>query len=266
MDRIKIAFIGNCQAMSYLRLYHEFIDPEAEFRIIPNYHPAEPEGWQFVASADIVVWQVLTWAPKVNDMDTGGKVYFFPHVAAPGLWPNQGERHARCAPSRQHPDGIIASEIGDRFLNRMIREGTPPSDAATLYLADDMRAADRFRELVLQQQRARDLLCDMCVGERIEAQMCDTPLFFTPNHPRNAVILPIATELFSRMGASALVLATMNEHAPPALVPTTELPIHPAVAETFGLRYADCQSRYNWIASETLTFAEWIRSYMEFPG
>jgi hypothetical protein len=45
-----------------------------------------------------------------------------------------------------------------------------------------------------------------------------------------------------------------------------QVPVHPKVVSTLGLRWADAQRRYNFHKSETLTFEEYVKRYIRVYG
>jgi hypothetical protein len=221
-----------------------------------------------VAGADVLVRQVLDFAPRIGDLDTRATVHLVPHVSAAFLWPHAGLPHPSNAPAPLlDASGPYPAEIGDSFLNRLIAQGVPVEEAVTRYLDTDVakvRNVDRLMELFMDRQRARDRTCDFNFADFIEANFRTQWLFRTPNHPETPMSVMLAAEVFGRLGVDASIIKALRAQPPADMFPRTALPVHPGVIAHFGLSYVNPQTRYRYFDEGSFTFAEYVRRYMRY--
>jgi hypothetical protein len=267
--RPTVVFVGNCQmdalAVLYRRLHAG--NPDRHIVYMASYAEATDADREIVANASILVQQVLDFVPAIGDLPTRGRVYLVPHATAAFLWPFGGTPHPLNQPEPMlDPSGPYPAELGDTFLNRLIAGGIPADQAVGEYLAASvpkLRRLDRLMELHLARQRDRDTACDIPIAHRIEAQFPSVRLFSTPNHPEASLALWIARQVFGRMGEGAESIGRMLADAP-EVMPPSEMPIHPSVAEYFGLQYAAPDRRYRYFNEGRFTFAEFASRYMRY--
>jgi hypothetical protein len=264
-----VVFVGNCQMGALARLYRH-IRPDlrdADVTYVPSYEEANEADRRRIAEAGVLVQQVVDFAPRIGDLPTRGRVHLVPHATAAFLWPYGGTPHPRNRPEPTLDlSGPYPAELGDSFLNKAIAAGMAPDAAVTSYLATDVpqvRRIDRLRELHMAKQRDRDQACGIPVADRIESQFQTTCLFRTANHPEPPMMLWLAAEVFARMGEPPAALALLESGAP-EVMPPSEMPIHPAVAEHFGLGWATAERRYRFFDEGGFTFSEYAGRYMRY--
>lgn len=265
--RLLTVFIGNCQISGLSAFYRKTLPPDAEHdvRYVAAYEEATPETLALVARATTVVQQVLNSLPKIGEIAVSARRVLVPHIGGMFLWPYGGTPHVH-----SQPDPLLGGvgpynkEFGDSFLNRMIVRQVPADQAVADYLAADRQTrdrAERMMELHTQNQRERDALCDLDVAGFIEARLRGECLFRSPNHPVPALQHWVAAEICARMGvpaeAIAAVIAARHDG-----VPQSETPVHPAVAQHFGLAWATPERRYRFHDEGGFTFVEFAGRYM----
>ena len=76
--------------------------------------------------------------------------------------------------------------------------------------------------------------------------------------------MTLAEHLFSRLGMDPAIVTAAAANPPPDLFPVSAPPIHPRVAEKFGLTFADARSRYRYFDEGSFTFEEYCGRYMRF--
>jgi tetratricopeptide (TPR) repeat protein len=265
-----LVFIGNCQTDTLSVLYRAVVSPLTGEQVsyLPSYVAADTAAAALVAGADVVVRQVLDFAPQTDELASQARSVLVPLISAPYLWPCSGRAHPRNAPAPYlDPSGPYDAELGDSFLDRMIAREVPAEAAAAEYLAVDivaLRHVDRMREISLDRQRAREEACGgYRLTEAIEARLPREKLFRTVNHPERPLTLLLAAQAFERIGVPAECLAALESYPGP-LFPATEAPIHPAVARHFGLSYADAGARYRFFDEGRFTFEDYARRYMTY--
>jgi tetratricopeptide (TPR) repeat protein len=149
----------------------------------------------------------------------------------------------------------------------MIRDGVDPEEAVTRYVSADiaaLRNVDRMREIMMDSQRKRDLICGYEFAEYIDAHFKNCKIFRSPNHPTETLTLLFATEVFKRLGLEDGILGRLELVPKAALFPPTEMPIHPSIIAHFGLSYVDIDTRYRFFDEGSFTFAEYAARYMRY--
>ncbi len=266
----KIGFIGNCQLGTLSKIYQHLLAENAgtEIFYIPSYQHSNFEQRQLIATADVIVRQILDFDQKIGSLETEAREILFPHVAAPFLWPNTGQAHPLNA---QFPyfdqSGPYPAELGDSFLNRMLADKVEPDRAVATYLATDLgktKRLDRMVEVVLDKQRARDKCGGYDFADFIAARFRTESLFRSPNHPESALIMSMAAQLFERLDMDPGMIARAVENPPRDIIPVTETPIHPSVVRHFGLTFAPGERRYRYFDEGSFTFKEYADRYMRF--
>jgi Polysaccharide biosynthesis enzyme WcbI/Tetratricopeptide repeat len=267
--RASIIFVGNCQMGALTNIYRRALPEGHDHDVIylASYVDATEEAARKVASADILVQQIIDFVPQIGDLPTQGKVVLVPHISAAFLWPNAGTPHPINKPEPLiDQSGPYNAELGDSFLNRLIANNTAPSEALSEYLAADVataRRAERMMELHLQKQHDRDAVCGIAIADYIEARFRTQKLFRSRSHPVPDMMLWVAEQVFSNMDMGGARVHALASNMPDVL-PPSETPIHPAVAAQFGLTYAPPDRRYRFFHEGSFTFAEYVVRYMRY--
>jgi tetratricopeptide (TPR) repeat protein len=265
----RVVFIGNCQVQSLSQLYQRFADRAGDEHIayLPSYEHLTDERAATIAAADVLIEQRLDVAPRAEIDGIAGNAerHFVPLLAGGFLWPFAGQPHPRNETPWFMPAGPFDAEMGDSYLNRLIDKAVSPAEAVDGYLALDVarvRHLDRFFELVMDRQRSRDAACGYRIADLIEQRFREEPMFRTPHHPNLRLTLSFVTQFFQHMGVGGKAIDLLHERVRVTPFPKSQLPIHPAVARHFGLKYADASSRYRIREEGRFTFAEYAMSYL----
>ena len=265
----RVVFIGNCQVQSLSQLYQRFSERNSEETIayLPSYEDLTDDGAAAIAQADVIVEQRLDLPPRaeIDGIVNHAERHFVPLLAGGFLWPFAGQPHPRNEKPWFMPSGPFDAEMSDSYLNRLIDQGVPPAEAVQQYLALDVgrvRHLDRLFELIMDRQRSRDAACGYQLAGLIEERFRDEPMFRTPHHPNLRLTLSFATQFFQRMGMGRSTIKHLNDRVRVTPFPKVQLPIHPAVARHFNLKYADDRTRYRIREEGRFTFAEYALSYM----
>ena len=265
-----VVFVGNCQIESMITVYRRFISDSCHKNVkyIKSYASLDGAGREALDEADLIVEQVQDFAAKsgVADLGPQARRVRVPVVHGGFLWPFAGQPHpANPAPAWFRATGAYGAEMGDAFLNRMLRRGVAADAAVAEYLALDINAAmplDRLYEVGMEKQRARDAATGISIAPLIEAHFRTEALFLTPYHPNLRLMLELCAQVFAAMGARAADIALMRRGLRATPVPKDELPVHPGVARHFGLAWADGARRYRFLNEGAFTFAEYATRYM----
>ena len=267
----RIVFIGNCQLLSLSQLYRRFADRarDEDIAYLPSYEDLTDDRVGTLATADIIIEQRMDVAPKaeLGGIATAAEHHFVPLLAGGFLWPFAGQPHPRNERLWFLPSGPYDGEMSDSYLNRLIEKGVAPAEAVHQYMAADMnrlRNLDRFFEIIIDRQRSRDEACGFQIADLIVEHFHDEPLFRTPHHPNLRVALSFATQFFRLMKVDEACIRRLHERVRITPYPKTQLPIHPSVAQHFGLKYADARTRYRIREEGRFTFAEYAQRYMVY--
>lgn len=264
----RIVVIGDFQAHAIAGLYERFVAVRTGDRIVrvPRNRRSDPEMADAIRQADILVEQTYRTPPAPSP--GGCPVVAIPFVAAPFLWPFAGQAHPRNTPTPFLPSGPYGGEAGDSYLNGLINQGVGAEDALARYLALDIaREAepDRRLEEAIGLQRARDEAAGgWPVADTIATHFRREPVFLSPTHPNARVCRLMATELFRRLGARPGDVERMAQATTRPPMPREELPVHPALARHFGLRWAGPARRWRLLNEGSFTFSEWVLRYMRY--
>lgn len=271
LTKRKIVFVGNCQLIKLSRLYCTALTTGlhgSAYYISPSVVLSTTDR-QALAQADCVVWQIADVASQEDRslVPSATQVINVPLISAIFLWPFAGRPHPYNQKLPHAPNGPFDPELGDIVLNGLISEGVEPDEAVNRYLTLDFSKRtnlDRLFELWFESQRRRDRASGFEMVDLIASRFRDEQVFLTPHHPGLSIFNALARQVFHRIGfANATidrVLATLqaSPFAP------CSLPIHPAVARHFGLRWVAKDQRYPLRHEGDFTFPEFVRRYVAF--
>jgi Flp pilus assembly protein TadD len=269
MRRKQIRVVGNCQAWAMASFYRAFVGaPNGEdVEVIDDLGMDVPALQAAVQGADVVIVQERDFKHGLSKEELGGdfEVYNFPLVMAGFMWPFANEPHIHNVSERPISDGPYPSQMGDSYLNRLIRDGVTPEEALERYLSLDIAKVahlDRLMEVYLDKQRQRDAATGFDVASFIEAEFRTRRLFLTAEHPDACLFGVIAKQLFDSMGVPPSVTQTALGTLTRSPFPPTELPLHPGVIQHFGLSFAHPDDRYTYGEEGRFTFNEHVLRYM----
>ncbi len=252
-------------------LYDRFVGGASrdETFFLPSWTAIDDDGMAILNSADLLVDQVQSFSREVDlpiGMASTRRVPV-PLVSASFLWPFAGSAHPCNADSPFLKGGPYPGELGDGFLNRLIKDRVPAEQALAQYRQHDLGGApalDRRYELIIDQQRARDRACDFAIADEIEKYRNEDRLFLSPHHPGLRISLALASQCFYRMGAPQGSINMLIQHVKQSPFPKDELPIHPRAAAHFGLAHIRPDSIFKWRGEGQFTWEEWVLRYMHY--
>ena len=250
-------------------LYVRYVQPYSGHQSfhIPSHAAKTDARAALLASADIVAVQSQDFTAKAGPVAPreGLVIHSFPVVAGNFLWPYAGRER----PGSKAEPGLnfepFPAQLGDSQLNRLIRDGVDPDEAARQYIEMDVAKAmdlDRLFGIVLNKQKRMDQELGYGVGAIIEEHFRDEQLFRTSYHPETRIMKHLAITLFRSMGVDEPILKRIDRWQKNAGLPLPECPIHPSVARHFGLRYIDGNTRYRFHNEGFYTFEEWVHRYI----
>ncbi len=268
---MKIVFIGNCQAGSLRHVYARFVQPHTRHEVfhVATHEDLSEANRQRIQAADAVALQMQDFSTKAGAMPLpdGVPVYRFPVVSGAFLWPFSGRERPGNKNVPIRPGGSYPAQLGDSWLNRMIRDGVDAEEATRQYLALDVATVtdfDRLYRITLAKQRRMDDALGFQVASIIDEHFRDEPLFLTAYHPGMRIMKHLAVTVFRAMGVDEAIVDRMGRLFRHDLsLPLSEVPIHPSIARHFGLRFVTPDKPYRFHNEGAYTFEEWAHRYME---
>lgn len=178
-----------------------------------------------------------------------------------GFWPFLAN-DKRNKKTEQYPFGKYF--YGDGFVLDRLREGMSKEQIVEEYLTADLNQLvdlDKLMEREIAKVRKAEAQTDVKVADFIERNYRRLRLFNTVNHPRNVLSVFL---FFQILSALRLPIPPQQFYTHlPEYFSEQESPIHPFIANHFGLEFINAQTRYNhW--GERLTFREYIENYIDF--
>ena len=192
----------------------------------------------------------------------------FPPLDLNLLWP----LHAQDPRNVEEPDFPFGRfPYGDRVVIGLMRQGLAGQHLWSAYQEKSLAALpdlDRLRRMEEERLWARDAKSDIAVLPIIEEALTERPIFATINHPRGWLLGrmwgPLMEEARRRLGLSQPT-EQITERIFKVWDPlnVVEMPLHPAVAEHFELKWwrPDLQYRYH---SEMLRWEEFMQRYIDW--
>ena len=267
----RIVFAGNCQLVPLHNAYEKHIAPETNDRstYIDSMDELSDASRRAIEEADVLVEQLFDFTEAgLADIPSAAKRYSIPLVTANFLWPFAREPHLSNVPlAGTMENGPYPAELGDSYLNQMIRTGVGTDQAIEQYLNLDMNSVvnlDRLYDFVIKRQRRRDEATGYRFADLIEKYFRTEQIFLTPYHPNLRIASYLMTEFFQRFGVAPTLVDRVARSLTRTPFPLDELPIHPSVCRHFGLTFIDETCRYRYSDEGRFTFEEFARRYMDF--
>jgi hypothetical protein len=190
-------------------------------------------------------------------------------VPQPGfwsLWPFHcsDPRNAQADRPRNRYGTLPSFAYGDTYVQRLLKQGLPPDEVVSRYLAVDL-ATEIDLDNLLRGSIARLERQDRGSTVKIAAFVNDNfrskQLFQTINHANNRLNHYMANQALEQLQCEAVPES--------ALESVTEIierpsPVHPSIARHYGISYIDEDTRYPIDEVRNLTFAEYIDDYVRY--
>jgi tetratricopeptide (TPR) repeat protein len=265
-----VVFYGNCQAKALGGLYRQYIAPLRNEKVsLVDKIKSRGRG---LREADVLFEQIFsaTEQDASRELQDSAIHIKFPHVAGMFLWPFAGDAHPRNhedAKNLLRPSGPYDAEIGDRFLNTLIKQDVSPKDAIQAYYDLDIATRvrlERLFEIHLEQQRAKDLATGIDIADIINSRFRKEKLFTTRGHLTAPLFREMAMAVLPRAGVDPGIVAQAVENLESAPFPDTEAPLHPGVIDYFGLAFAADETRYNFWPLGFISRDEWWHRYLTY--
>ncbi len=189
------------------------------------------------------------------------------------LWPLMTE-DPRNVPEPGAPYGRLPFGMGDRLGLRLFQNLPDLSSRRKAYHGTELKTVAnlaRSHELEVRNCFAREQGCDVRAAAFVMSHFREKRLYFTHNHPTGELMYFVLCQLFAvpvlrdfiRLPYDQLVVLARHWADTSNIFGGEEAPIHPAVAEHYGLKWWRRDLRYSWLG-KTHTFDEWIDFYLSY--
>lgn len=190
----------------------------------------------------------------------------FPSVDLNLLWPFNCVNPYNAPEPPLFPFGRYP--YGDRVIVNAINRGMAEAEILDYYLTgwDEYRIdLDRLLQLEAARMQAREAHCDVRVSDFIFENFRARRLFWTVNHPASKMLAELMDRLLqaSDLAQPALqdadVASTLASHFGAAgPLGVVGVPVHPKIAEHFGLQWYDPGERYSSWDGSTSSYVEYF--------
>jgi tetratricopeptide (TPR) repeat protein len=268
-----LVFLGDCQAGALAHLYEKFVSPmtgeSVRYANATTNQPSLTDA-QTIGTAEIIVSQVFNTERPLNRAVTrpGAQQFKFPALFGGFLWPFAGRApHTTNVSLPFMRSGPYPAQLGDTFLNGLIKEGIFAEEALRRYLDLDvvrMAHIDRLFELHLDALRKRERKTGFAFASMIEMRFRDAVLFDTPHHPTLPLFMPLLWDVFEQLRVPSTTIELISQSLHKAPFPGHALPIHPQIIDHFKLTFTTPESRYPYNYEGAFTFSEYVVRYVNF--
>jgi hypothetical protein len=269
---------GNCQAEAIATIFKRDPLAEGHFRVmyLRNFeHPADE--WEEMRSVDVTSCAVLCEQhdpgpfPFRDLLPPTCVTVRFPAIDFNLLWP------FNCVNPYQEPRPPVFPfgpfPYGDRVIVECLEKGMRPREILEYYLTGwDRYGMDLDRLLQIESARltSRDRHCEIKMADHVLGRFREERLFWTPNHPTNALLreligrlLPACIEAEPEL-ASLDIDATLATRLPPeGPLGVVDIPIHPKIAEHYGVKWYDPSERHQTFGGGTYSYTEYFEAMIE---
>lgn len=198
----------------------------------------------------------------------GSKRISFPQLRLPLLWPM-----ATLGPqsSANPPAAFI---WGDSFISMCVKQRIPAEEIAHLYDASvwreswpnlDARFSHETTELL-----QNDAKSDVKIGSYVLKHFRKQRLFWAVNAPTNLLLGELTYRVLHACFGREVpadrdaIYGVLASFGTSDLMARAALPVHPLVAQHFGLEWYDPQERYPGFDGQSRTFEEYYRALIDY--
>ncbi|HTU68856.1 MAG TPA: WcbI family polysaccharide biosynthesis putative acetyltransferase [Candidatus Baltobacteraceae bacterium] len=269
---------GNCQAEAVATVLRKHPRVQAAYDVVyfrSFEHPTEGTG--ILNEADAARCRLLFEQydakapfPSAEKLPEGAKRVRFPAADLHLLWPLGSVNPANVPEPPRFPHGRFS--YGDAAIIRRIQSGATAAEVLEYYLErSDQELPDLEKFLRLERARLeqRDAKCDVKIAAYILEHFARERLFWTVNHPTHDLLRVLINALLSHGASSEPRLAGMTLDAsffaecfPSEVLGPIAVPIHPKVADHFGLAWYDRNEQWQYYG-ETRTYESYFREMIE---
>lgn len=187
------------------------------------------------------------------------------------LWPM-----AAPGPQSESADAAHARALvwGDSFISTCVKQRVPAEKILRLYDAPVWSESWPNLDALFTQETSvllqADAKCDVKIGSYVLKHFRKQRLFWAMNAPTNALLGELAYRVLHACFGRELpanreeIRDTLASFGASELMARAALPVHPLVAQHFGLEWYDPQERYPGFDGERRTFHEYYGALVDY--
>lgn len=265
-----LCFIGTCQAMALCSIYNNYIrsDEEPLAYYISSNEIISKDQNSLLSKVDYIINQVFSSEQDgVIDQNLHkSKIINFPYVSGLFLWPFATEAHINREYIKSVDFSPYDEEMGDAFLNRLIKNGSNEDECLRHYLELDIVKIGkviRRSELIFDQQYKRDKITGINAGDFIQNNLSENELFLTRGHLAKPTLLFLAKNVFSHIGIDDKEMERIERQMFRIPDHRNYAAIHPKIGEVFNLKYTKTDRLYEQFYG-FYSFDECVKRYVRY--
>jgi len=209
-------------------------------------------------NCDVLIYHDIAafdFPARLAQLPPGALAIKVPYVTSTIYWPSHDYRH----PCRLAPRGTTALIPWPcRVLNDLIVRLRDEDAIVRAYLDTDLTAGlDLSRHLAdqLDYLHKSQVGTPFALAECVERDFATQRLFHMINHPAMPLMRHMADVILDHLGMAPLV----GERFDPFCM--HQLPVHPSVAQGYGLAWCDADTRY-YMLDRDYSFEEYVTVYV----
>ncbi len=158
---------------------------------------------------------------------------------------------------------------GDTNLNEIYADGSKEAlKNVNLFIDNKLyenkyskEECEKMVELSLNNLREREKCCDIIISDFIEKNYKKTYLFYTVDHPTNALYIEMVKRILKYIGFENVQVNMDNIYPHNGI----EIPIYPSVFKNLGLQFEKSKYNFNLLLDEAeCSIQDWMRVYVKW--
>lgn len=270
--RQNVLIIGNCQAETVAEAFRRAAPLrrrfDANYQFVGLQRGLQESGRRLLERADLLLVQDIKdweWYPLRDFIPASAEIVEFPFLRFASLWPFDGYGGINDVEAHQREWPDLTFIYLDGLLGRLRKEIPDKEARFQAYRSLDVPGVVNYVRLHDFERRHLEALdrkfgCD--VGKFILDNFRDRQLFFALNHPDLDVFRVLLNWMMRRLGIEGDYTEPL-EHL--EVVRRVQVPVHPKVAQTLGVTWANEQTLYRYEGRQ-ITWEQYVRAYIDHYG
>ncbi len=157
--------------------------------------------------------------------------------------------------------------FGDMFVDELIKKDYKEEEILEQIQDEDFIASeviDQAAKQSLSELKRREREADVVISDYIESGYRARQLFYSPNHPVNAVLIEYARRIIRYIGLPDNIIREDIVYMEAGCLKGQDIPVYPSVIKTLNLReYDNCYYINRYLESDFLVgFEDYIKKYI----
>ena len=265
-EEMLIAVVGNRQACFISDVFRHILGKNVDVEVVyVDNNNTDEHIENLLERCGVIIVQENGFQDRLSKfgIHRTAKVYRIADVSVDFIWPFGGQPHYRNHINSVFNNGPFPATLGDAYLNRKLQAGSACKDLES-YVYNSIFSfidIDRILNLQLEKQYKIDQIVGTNIASYIESHFRDEQIFYNPLWPLPALLLQIMSTIdfgdFCRAKFCDKDLLQLY-------VERFELPIHPGIMSSFGMKWAKSHSKFNLHPGDSVSFPEYVWRYAAY--